>query len=93
MVGGSYYYAEEREKRKVFENAVAQKKAIEKKEAWIRELEARDEEDRQLRAKKELERKKKLDSVKTLASSVIEQTEERRLSVLDAVRELPGFRR
>lgn len=44
LVAGSYYYAEDRAKRKVFDNAVAQKKAQEKNEAWIRELEARDRE-------------------------------------------------
>ena len=92
MIGGSFYYAEEREKRKVFESAIAQKKAAEKKEAWIRELEARDEEERQLKAKKEAQ-KKRLSEAKAVASSVVEQTEERKLGILEAVLDLGGFRR
>ncbi|KAI4146865.1 MAG: hypothetical protein LQ340_005781, partial [Diploschistes diacapsis] len=153
MIGGSYYYAEERQKRKVIEGAIAEKKVMEKKEAWIRELEARDEEDRQIRARKEAERKrleetrtrrilgdeedkqvrvkkeaekrrlegmrvkpvlgdegdrqirarneaekgaeeKKLEEtrMKTVASSILEGVEERKPSVLEAVKELAGFR-
>ena len=110
MIGGSYYYAEERDKRKVFESAIAQKKAMEKKERWIKELEARDEEDRQIRAKKEAE-KKRLEAAKALkvekgkaaegaaatekgvASSVLEEAEERGVGIFEAVKELAGSRR
>ena len=92
MVGGSFYYAEEREKRKIFESAVAQKKVAERKEAWIRELEARDEEERELRAKKEA-KKKKLSESKAVASSMVEQSEERKLGIVEAVLDLGGFRR
>ena len=51
MLGGSYYYNADRLKRKEFTDLVKQKKAQEKREAWIRELEARDEEDRAWREK------------------------------------------
>ena len=42
LVAGSYYYAEDRDKRKQFEGVKAERKAREKNEAWIRELEARE---------------------------------------------------
>lgn len=53
VVAGSMYYKQDREKRKEFEGVVAERKAKEKSEAWIRELEVRDEEDRALRAMRE----------------------------------------
>jgi len=49
LVAGSYYYAEDRDKRKVFEGVKAEQRAKEKNEKWIRELEARDREDREER--------------------------------------------
>ena len=49
LVAGSYYYAEDRDKRKVFEGVKAEQRAREKNEKWIRELEARDREDREER--------------------------------------------
>ena len=51
MLGGSYYYNADRLKRKEYTDLVKQKKAQEKREAWIRELEARDEEDKGWREK------------------------------------------
>ena len=51
MVGGTYYYNADRLKRKEYMDLVKQRKAQEKKEAWIRELEARDLEDRDWREK------------------------------------------
>ncbi|KAI9797706.1 MAG: Respiratory supercomplex factor 1, mitochondrial [Piccolia ochrophora] len=46
VVAGGLYYKQDRQKRKKYEGLVAEKKAEEKKSAWIRELEARDEEDK-----------------------------------------------
>ncbi|KAJ6262283.1 hypothetical protein Dda_3090 [Drechslerella dactyloides] len=54
MVGGSYYYADEHRARKNREVKVAEAAAREKNRAWIRELEAREEE----RLELERERKK-----------------------------------
>ena len=51
MLGGSYYYNADRLKRKEFTDLVKQRKAQEKRDAWIRELEARDQEDKEWRAK------------------------------------------
>ncbi len=47
MVAGSMYYKTDRIRRKEFEGVIAEKKAKEKNEAWIRELEARDREDKE----------------------------------------------
>lgn len=51
MLGGSYYYNADRLKRKEYTDLVKKKKAQEKKDAWIRELEVRDEEDKEWRNK------------------------------------------
>jgi hypothetical protein len=49
LVAGSIFYKDERLKRKRFEAAVEDKKAAEKREKWLKELEARDIEDREWR--------------------------------------------
>ena len=51
MLGGSYYYNADRLKRKEYTDLAKRQKAQEKKDAWIRELEARDEEDKEWREK------------------------------------------
>jgi hypothetical protein len=48
MVGGSYYYQEQRENEKSRDAMFAERKAKEKQQAWIRELEVRDREDREV---------------------------------------------
>ncbi len=57
MVAGSVYWQTDRQKRKEFDAAAAERKAREKNEAWIRELEARDEEEREIRAMREARKK------------------------------------
>jgi hypothetical protein len=49
LVAGSIFYKDDRLKRKRFEAAVEDKKAAEKREKWLKELEARDNEDREWR--------------------------------------------
>lgn len=51
IVAGSFFYKDERMKRKAFEGKVEEKKSLEKKEKWLRELEARDLEEREWREK------------------------------------------
>ena len=46
MVAGSFYYNSDRILRHEYEKVKKEKKAKEKNDAWIRELEARDKEDR-----------------------------------------------
>lgn len=49
LVGGSIFWQDERMKRKQLEKAMEQKKAAEKREKWLKELEDRDREDREWR--------------------------------------------
>lgn len=50
-VGGSIYFKEGRTRRKEFEGKIAENKAHEKRDQWIRELEARDQDDKAWKAK------------------------------------------
>lgn len=47
LVAGNLYWQKDRVKRKDYEKQVAEKERIEKRERWLRELEARDEEDKE----------------------------------------------
>ena len=49
LVVGSIFYKDERMRRKQFEGAIVEKKSAEKRDKWIRELEARDQEDKEWR--------------------------------------------
>jgi Hypoxia induced protein conserved region len=51
MVGGSIFWKDDRLKRKELEKALADKKAAEKREKWLKELDERDREDREWRAR------------------------------------------
>ncbi|KAI1182443.1 hypothetical protein F5B17DRAFT_420369 [Nemania serpens] len=50
MVAGGAYYGADREKRKELIKLEAQKRAEERNQKWLRELEVRDEEDKKLQA-------------------------------------------
>lgn len=50
-VAGSMYFKTDRTRRKEYNKKVAEEKAQEKRDAWIRELEARDKDDKDWRAK------------------------------------------
>jgi pyruvate/2-oxoacid:ferredoxin oxidoreductase beta subunit len=49
LVAGSVFYQDERMRRRKFEDRLEEKKAAEKREKWLNELEARDREDREWR--------------------------------------------
>jgi len=49
MVGGSFYYQGDRDQRKSWEVGKAEIKAKEKNALWIKELEARDLEEKEVR--------------------------------------------
>jgi len=51
MVAGSMYYSKDREKTKELRKLKEQRDAEEKRQKWIRELEARDNEDKAMRAR------------------------------------------
>ncbi|KAI9891689.1 MAG: Respiratory supercomplex factor 1, mitochondrial [Vezdaea aestivalis] len=78
IIGGSIYYKEDRQKRKVYNEMLALQKAQERRDAWIRELEAREQEEEDLAKKqkayivgmREQERKRKGE-----ARSVVETLE------------------
>jgi hypothetical protein len=81
MVAGSMYWQTDRQKRKEFDAVVAEKKAKEKNAAWIRELEARDQEDKEIRAARDARRQAaagKKEQPPTVLSSVVEESEERK---------------
>lgn len=84
MVAGSIYWSADREKRKELEGVLSEAKRKEKHQKWLRELEARDEED------KEMKRRMKLAQEDGRANSVLEACERRRmgLGILDAVMRL-----
>ena len=59
---GSIRYADDRKKRKEFEGALAEKKATEKREQWIKELEARERDDMEARQRRQAIRDGTLDA-------------------------------
>lgn len=96
MVAGSMYWQTDRQKRKEFEGVIAERKAREKNQAWIRELEARDEEEKELKALKEKKKRLALERAEkeaksaggSVASSIVDEKERRRKGVMEAVQEL-----
>lgn len=47
LVAGNLYWQKDRVKRKDYEKQVAEKERMDKRERWLRELEARDEEEKE----------------------------------------------
>lgn len=98
MVAGSVYWQTDRQKRKEFDAVVAEKKAKEKNLLWIKELEARDQEDKEWKAARDARRKAgsgSKDSAGDMTNkSVLERTvgesEEKKKGVLDSVGDLIG---
>lgn len=62
MVAGSYYWEEDRKKRKEFEKLGAEKHKQERREKWLRELEIRDKEEDELRAIRDKMTKERIDA-------------------------------
>lgn len=93
LVAGGMYFKTERQQRRDFEKAVEVRKAQEKRDAWLRELEIRDKEDREWRerhaaieaAAKEAGKKPQEPDA---ARAAIEPADEKKIGVLDAVRAL-----
>ncbi|CAL5873722.1 uncharacterized protein PFLUO_LOCUS8004 [Penicillium psychrofluorescens] len=97
LVAGGMYFKSERQQRKEFEKALEVRRAQEKRDAWLRELEVRDKEDREWRerhaaieaAAKDAENKAKPKSSEPdAARAAIEPADEKSIGVLDAVRAL-----
>ncbi|KZF26238.1 hypothetical protein L228DRAFT_235336 [Xylona heveae TC161] len=94
IVAGSAYYKEEREKRHEYDTAVAQQKAKEKSEAWIKELEARDLEEKEYQERRKAARQAAEEARGAgAARSALEKSERREeVGVLQAVRDLVNGR-
>lgn len=89
MCVGSIYWAEDREKRKKWDKMLAEKIRLEKRQAWIKELEARDREDEELQRKKEAARAKAAMAASvTQASSLSKQEVIKPPEIVKAVKEL-----
>ena len=58
MLGGSIYWAEDRERRAKFDKLLAEKLHLEKRDAWLKELEARELEEDELRKRAERARQR-----------------------------------
>lgn len=58
MCAGAVYWREDREKRKTYRGLIDEKRAREKKEAWIRELEIREAEDERERVRRRERRRR-----------------------------------
>jgi flagellar biosynthesis/type III secretory pathway M-ring protein FliF/YscJ len=92
LVAGGMYFKTERQQRREFDQAVELQKKQEKRDAWLRELEIRDKEDREWRerhaaieaAAKEVGKPREPDA----ARSSIEPADEKSVGVLDAVKVL-----
>ncbi|OOQ84885.1 Respiratory supercomplex factor 1, mitochondrial [Penicillium brasilianum] len=95
LVAGGMYFKTERQQRREFEQAVEERKAQEKRDAWLRELEIRDKEDREWRerhaaieaAAKEAGQRPSSQEPDA-ARSAIEPADEKSIGVMDAVRAL-----
>ncbi len=93
MILGSVYYQKDRDKRKKFEGALAERKSQEKRDAWIRELEIRDEEDKLTNLRRDGVRMAVKEGVKeglkeSGIESALEMRERRGLGILAAVADL-----
>ncbi|KAL4810987.1 hypoxia induced protein conserved region-domain-containing protein [Aspergillus unguis] len=106
VCAGGMYFKTERAQRKEFEQQLELRKATEKRDAWLRELEIRDKEDRDWRerhaaieaaakdaGKKPEATKKQTPPEQDAARSALEPSDEKTLGVLDAVRELVSSRK
>ncbi|KAK2590836.1 Respiratory supercomplex factor 1, mitochondrial [Conoideocrella luteorostrata] len=71
MVAGSMYYSQDRQKTKELRKLKEERDAEEKRQKWIRELEARDEEDKYRRVMLEERRRQRVE-----AAATTEQDEE-----------------
>ncbi|KAJ6015533.1 hypothetical protein N7540_010124 [Penicillium herquei] len=93
LVAGGMYYKAERKQRREFDQAVEERKSQEKRDAWLRELEIRDKEDRDWRERHaaiEAAAKEggKPPGEPDAARASIESGDEKKVGVLDAVKVL-----
>ncbi|PGH14066.1 hypothetical protein AJ80_06070 [Polytolypa hystricis UAMH7299] len=94
MVAGGIYFKEERKQRKELQGALEEKKGQEKRDAWLRELETRDKEDRDWKerhaaieeAAKEAENK--ANGAQDAVAQLMEEVEKKKDETADTVQEV-----
>src|SRR5215469_1233247 len=74
IVAGSAYWSKDREKRKELERVEGERKAAERREKWLAELDARDAEDREMRERVRERRKDRLGGERERAVEVVRDT-------------------
>lgn len=92
MVAGGKYWEGDRKKRKEFEEALAEKKAKERSEAWLRELEARDEEEKELQAFKEKRRQANAAAAAAASVPVVKEPQKADVRDLEAEKQVKKSR-
>jgi hypothetical protein len=90
VVAGGMYYKTERQQRREFERMVEERKAQEKRDAWLRELEHREKEDKGWRERHAAVAEKKGTKTDENVNQAPVEEAERRTGVLDAVKALVG---
>jgi hypothetical protein len=86
MFGGSIYWEADRQKRKEFTGLLAEKKKKEKHEAWIKELEIRDQEENELRKMKEKIQKGQQAERSRIVAEAEEKAKQAKNKVVESVR-------
>jgi Flp pilus assembly protein TadB len=76
LVAGNMYWQKDRVKRKDYEKQVAEKERIDKRERWLRELEMRDEEEKEWKDRLAKRTRGAHDDVKGLTQQVADKTTE-----------------
>jgi len=78
LVVGSSYWKGDREKRKEFEEVEREKRRVEKRERWLRELDIRGEEDKMLKEEMErrMERRRQRDEPADLLPKVVDEVKD-----------------
>ncbi len=89
MLVGSLYWSQDREKRAKYDKKLKDQIALEKREAWIKELEYRDQEEQELRLRREKARARVAQAATMVDPAVPDTTSEPKPpGVVAAVQEL-----
>ena len=91
MFVGSVYWSKDREKRKELEGIMSETKKKEKHEKWLRELEARDDEEREMRAQLLADKAAQAEATRVAEEAVLQSAQ--KPGVLQSVKELVSGKR
>jgi D-alanyl-D-alanine carboxypeptidase len=93
IVAGSAYYRDDRDKRAKYDKVLKEQIAKEKQERWLTELEARDEEDREIRDRRKAMKEAKANAAKALptpANARVEKEKKRNATPIESAPESTG---